>query len=220
MHENGRGTCWALVPIKRRDECKSRLTGLTGPARERLVAWMLESVLAALRSSRCIGRIAVVSPCHDGLPGDVLALDDPGEGLNAALRSAARHLRSLGATELLVMPADLPCARGADIDRLVCEGRRRGVGIAPDLRGSGTNGLYLALDRPFEFRFGDGSFAAHRAEAVLGGAEPAVLHTDGLAFDVDWASDLQRLAMQQEARVGGSLDPARRDAWAPTPHCV
>ena len=53
--------CRALVPIKCRDQGKSRLACLTAEARARLVQLMLEAVLLALRSSQRVGRIAVIS---------------------------------------------------------------------------------------------------------------------------------------------------------------
>ena len=66
------------------------------------------------------------------------------------------------------------------------------VVIAPDRLGTGTNGLALSPPGIIGFRFGAGSFAAHRAEAQAAGVEPAVVVRPGLAFDLDTPEDLAR----------------------------
>ncbi len=66
------------------------------------------------------------------------------------------------------------------------------VAIAPDRLGTGTNGLALAPPGVIGFRFGTGSFAAHRAEAQAAGVEPAIVARPGLAFDLDTPEDLAR----------------------------
>jgi 2-phospho-L-lactate guanylyltransferase len=66
------------------------------------------------------------------------------------------------------------------------------VGVAPDRLGTGTNGLALSPPGVIGFRFGAGSFAAHRAEAAAAGLEPVIVTRPGLAFDLDTPEDLAR----------------------------
>ena len=67
---------------------------------------------------------------------------------------------------------------------------RRGVAIAPDKTGRGTNALALRPPDALRFSFGIDSFAKHRAAA---GALPfVVVDRPGLAFDLDTPEDLAR----------------------------
>ena len=85
--------CWALVPVNTRALCKSRLAGrLPADSRLLLVRLMLERALTALRESRTVDRVAVVSPERDTVPADVPMLPDRGGGLNDALEAARQTL--------------------------------------------------------------------------------------------------------------------------------
>ncbi len=187
-------TCWGLVPIKLRAHCKDRLAGrLTAEMRLSLVRLMLERVLAALKGARTIDRIVVVSPERDTVPPDILVLEDSGRGLNAALDAARRVLVSRGASELVVLPADLPLVTAADVDALVEKGRGSGFALATDAAGVGTNALYLAAPAAFRFRFGPGSRRRHFEEAMRLGLKPELVEARNLEFDLDMAGDLIRL---------------------------
>ena len=58
-------SCWALVPIKSRADCKSRLSGWLSPAeRRQIVREMADRVLGTLRAAPSVERIAVVTPAR------------------------------------------------------------------------------------------------------------------------------------------------------------
>jgi 2-phospho-L-lactate guanylyltransferase len=65
-----------------------------------------------------------------------------------------------------------------------------GVAIAPDRRGTGTNGLALHPPNAIPFRFGADSFAAHQEAAHAADLSVAVVQRRGLAFDLDTPDDL------------------------------
>jgi 2-phospho-L-lactate guanylyltransferase len=187
-------TCWALVAIKRRAECKGRLAGkLAAETRLSLVRAMLDHMLEALRASRAIDRIAIVSPERDTVPPDISVLEDPGHDLNAALDVARQMLVDQGASELIVLPADLPVVMAADIDALVESGRRTGFALATDIAGTSTNALYLAAPAAFRFHFGPSSHHRHNEEAMRLGLKPQLVQARGLEFDLDVVEDLVRL---------------------------
>ena len=193
--------CWALVAINARVDCKSRLAGkLPVDRRLSLVRAMLERALTALRGSHTVTNIAVVTPERDTIPADVKVIQDPGGGLNAALDAARKILVGDGASELLVLPADLPLVTAAEIDQLVESGRRTGFAIATDAAGGGTNALYIAPPAPFRFRFGPGSRLCHLEEAARLGLEAKLLRSHGLEFDLDGPADLDRLLTLRDAR--------------------
>ena len=186
--------CCALVAINQRVRCKSRLDQrLSVSARVELVRAMLGRVLAAASCAQTVRQIFVVSPERDLVPTEVPVLADTGEGLNAALTQAHRTLLKLGCCEILVLPADLPCVTGPEIDTLVHAGRRGGFAIAPDAADQGTNALCLTSSQPFQFQFGLHSRRLHLEEAARVGLVAEVVRLPGLAFDVDSPTDLRRL---------------------------
>ena len=194
-------SCWALVPIKERRAGKRRLAGrLDSAERLQLVRQLLGHTITALREATSLDGIAFVSMERDTIPDDCLVLADPGGGPNAALEQGRQALVDRGATELVVLPADLPRVTGPDIDALVATGRRTGFVLAPDTRGTGTNALYLPAQLPFHFQFGAGSRARHLAEAIRVGVNPVILERSGLAFDVDDPEDLDRMLVCGESR--------------------
>ena len=187
-------TRWALVALKAAPGRKARLAGgLSREQRDALAQKMFEDVLAALEASQTIDHVAVVTAATAGIEPAVLVLPDPGTGLNDALTSAAAELQRRGATDLLVMHADLPCVTAAEIDRFVAEGEERSVVIAPDRRGTGTNALFLRLPTPFQFQFGEGSCQRHTVEATRHGLEARKIELPGMALDVDEPEDVVEL---------------------------
>lgn len=186
--------CWALVPIKARADCKSRLAGILPVAtRILLVRSLLARSLAALRGSRSIAHIAVVTSERDVLPASVRVIADLGGGLNAALQGARDILVQEGASELVVLHADLPLVTVADVDLLVERGRRTGFALATDGPGVGTNALYMASPGLFRFHFGLDSRFHHVDEAVRLGLRPEIVRSTALEFDLDGPTDLERL---------------------------
>lgn len=211
--------CWALLALKALPEGKSRLTGvLSRTQREQLIRAMLASVIDALAAARELAGIAVVTPQAEVLPAGVLALPDPGAGLNHALASGAGRLEALGARELLVLHTDLPLLDADEIDAFITASRPSGLGLAPDRRGSGTNGLFLALPSAFRFRFGAASLQQHVLEARLHGLRASIAPLPGFAFDVDEPADLAGLLDARGGRLHRPFLPTRSPTWTTSPH--
>jgi len=185
-------------------------------SRQRLVDLMLDTVLAALRSSRSIDHVAVVSPERGSVPAEIPVLPDTCDGLNPALQRARTCLHEFGVKELVVLPADLPFVRGADVDALVAAGRRSGFALASDVAGVGTNALYLKKGMSFDFRFGTDSCLQHLRQAVQAGLEPQQVHFDGLEFDLDIHEDLVRLGAHVDARFRSFLPLTGEISWLTT----
>ena len=141
--------------------------------------------------------VVVISPAAELEPivveaGARLAVQR-GMGLNAGLDQAREAAEADGVERLVVLHGDLPNLAVDDVAALM-EAAADGpaVAIAPDRLGTGTNGLALSPPGVIGFRFGAGSFAAHRAEAQTAGVDPAVVVRPGLAFDLDTPEDLAR----------------------------
>lgn len=193
----GAAGCCALVAVKRRALGKTRLASQLG-ATERLalVRSMLANVLEALQGSPGVQRLMLVSPERDLVPEHVPLYPDSGRGLNAALEQAQSVILANGASELLVLPGDLPGLRAADIDALITAGRASGCALAPDRTGFGTNALYWSAEATggarFHFQFGAGSLRRHIAEAQRLGVEAALVRRSALALDIDTPADLEQ----------------------------
>lgn len=117
-----------------------------------------------------------------------IVVDDPGTGLDDAVRAGVDMAIDRGASHVVVAHADLPRARSlawtADFD---------GVTIVTDRRGDGTNVLTFPATASFEFAYGPGSCAKHVRAAQATGARVRVIEDDDLAWDIDEPADLAAL---------------------------
>jgi 2-phospho-L-lactate guanylyltransferase len=114
-------------------------------------------------------------------------------GLNRGLDEARAAAMAEGIETLVTLHGDLPNLRAAEIADLIAGvADAAGVAIAPDRGGTGTNGLALRPPDVIAFRFGIGSFRAHRREAARAGVPFVVIDRPGLAFDLDTPDDLAR----------------------------
>ena len=183
-------TCWAIIPVKGTELGKQRLAGVLAAApRQDLVAAMLRHVVAAINGAAAIDRIALLGPSRHGLPERFELLPDPGTGLNPALASALATAMAAGSARLVIVFADLPQLTSQEVALLAAA---RGIAIAPDRHGTGTNALSLPLPAAsgFTFAFGPDSFARHQAEAARIGLPLQPIHSPGLQRDIDAPADL------------------------------
>ncbi len=200
-------TLHLLIPCKGLAAGKSRLAPvLDDAARAALCAGLLRQTLACALMLVPAAACRLVSSDRGAvaLAADVgvSALRDRGVGLNAALAEARSVLRRADReAALLVLPIDLPRATAAALARLVATPGE--VVAAPDRHGRGTNALYLSPIAAglIEFRFGSGSFAAHRAAAESAGLRFAACADPDLAFDLDEPEDLAAWRREAERRA-------------------
>lgn len=192
---------WAIVPIKDLSRAKQRLSGLlNGAERRALGLAMLEDVLSALRLSRALSGILVVTGDQDaeklarGMGARILAEPDA-PGLNPAVTSAAGLLARENIGGVCIVHGDAPLMKPEEIDRLAhALGAAPAMAIAPDAAGGGSNGLALSPPDLIPFHYGASSFQAHLREAAARGITPQILQLSGLAFDIDAPDQLFTLA--------------------------
>jgi len=194
---------WAVILINARRRCKSRLRSvLSASARVALADDMLQHGIEAVAACDGIDRVLVVSPDARALPRGVAALCDPGMGMNVAAALGCRQARVHGATATLVLPADLPHLTAEDLTALIAAAGLRGVALATDTGGQGTNALLLPAALPFRFAFGPGSRRRHERAALLVGQRAALVQRAGLARDLDTPADYFALAGRATALTG------------------
>jgi 2-phospho-L-lactate/phosphoenolpyruvate guanylyltransferase len=203
---------WSVVvPVKRPELAKTRLRTLAGPHRAELARAIAADTVAAALVARQVGEVVAVTDDDEttavlrGL-GAVVVSDDPGEGLNPALRHGASVAaqRRPGAP-VAALSADLPALRPDELDAALGAAREHPVCFVADVAGTGTTLYTTGEVQRFAPLFGPRSRAAHRAA----GAVELALQVPSLRRDVDTPVDLWdalRLGTgPRTARVAGLL---------------
>ena len=185
----------ALVPVKSLDEVKSRLAAyLTLQQRQTLVLDMLHHVIQALRQSELLEQIAVVSPDERVLKQaqrwGAHALAEEQAGHNEALYAAALREQKAGVTGLLTISADLPLLHPSDIRTLIGQPAQYSVVMAASRDRTGTNAILMRPPLVLPYLFGPNSLQHYQQAARNRKISSFVLHSIGLALDVDTIDDL------------------------------
>jgi 2-phospho-L-lactate guanylyltransferase len=185
-----------IVPHRGLGSAKTRLAPvLDADERMALAQRLLAGVLRAAREA--VDDVVVISPAVELEPivteAGARLVVQRGMGLNRGLDQAREAALADGIDLLGVLHGDLPNVSGDDIRALLAAAPApRSVAIAPDRGATGTNGLALRPPGIVAFRFGAGSMAGHRDEALAAGVEPVIVERTGLAFDLDTPQDLSR----------------------------
>ncbi|HLZ71145.1 MAG TPA: 2-phospho-L-lactate guanylyltransferase [Dehalococcoidia bacterium] len=192
----------ALLPFKRFDQAKGRLSELlTPPEREALARLLLTDALKALTTATAVRYVYLISSDADaaGLAGSLGArsLAEPSgtRGLNDALEAARRELlaRPEPPAGLLVLHADI-----AGIDARAIDAFSAGAGDGPlvrlcPARDDGTNALLLLPPAAIPFHYGRNSATAHEAAAREAGVPGERRVVSFLQDDLDTPADIERL---------------------------
>ena len=136
----------AILPVKRFDRAKQRLSEALGPeTRAALAEAMLRDVLLALARVTGLQRTIVVTgepraAALAGFFGAEVAADDRDAGQSAAAGLGLARARSLGAGRALLVPGDCPALDPEEVTALLARHMAApAVAIVPDRHGTGTN---------------------------------------------------------------------------------
>ncbi|MGH3497219.1 MAG: 2-phospho-L-lactate guanylyltransferase [Nocardioidaceae bacterium] len=164
-------TTWtAVVPVKAFSAAKSRLRAVVGDDTAALAAAFAADTVTAVAGADLIEHVVVVGPPVQRSGGTLdTVLDDPGTGLNDAVRHGIgwvreRHPRAA----ILVVTSDLPALRSVDVNVLLKAAEDHVDGAVPDLEGRGTTALTLRPGSSLLPAFGEGSWRRH----LRAGADP------------------------------------------------
>ncbi|MGH2774377.1 MAG: 2-phospho-L-lactate guanylyltransferase [Actinomycetota bacterium] len=184
-----------LLPVKRLDRAKGRLSGWFDPDERAALALALFEDALDLCSSTPWLRWWVVSDDDEVL---TIAADrglgtikDEGTGLNDALKLAIKDVVNDGADSVTVIPSDVPLAYEEDVRDLVDTGATSDIVVVPSDDDGGTNGLYLAPPDLLEPRFGSASLKAHVDAASDRHLRCSILALPRLALDIDTIRDVE-----------------------------
>ena len=192
----------ALIPMKDLAGAKMRLAGVLSPdERGELALAMLTDIIEACRDSNRFDVIAVVSSDSEihwharDLGAKPLAEPATLSGLNDGLTFGQRYLaRRVAVSELLVLPADVPFARAADVAAVIDALDATPAAAIVRARDGGTNALAMRPPEAVPMRFGAASCDAHVSAARDAGVPIIELPLAPLQFDVDEPADLDQLA--------------------------
>lgn len=196
-------TTWAIVPAKTLEQAKTRLARVLRPdERQTLSRAMLRDVLSALLSAQHLDGVAVVTAdatlAAEGRSLGAAVVPEQSVGQNAALEAGAAYCQEQGATELLIVSADLPLLCPETVERLIAQARQarssRLVLLAPSRDGAGTNAMLQRPPGVIPFLFGTDSLQRHQQAAAEREVTVEFAQARGLAFDVDLPADLLDLA--------------------------
>jgi 2-phospho-L-lactate/phosphoenolpyruvate guanylyltransferase len=191
----------AIVPLKTIKKSKTRLSALPPQDRAKLTVAMLSNVLVALRRSRRISDVTVVSADKSASEiahrnGAEFLSEGPRHGLNSALRLAVRELKQQSAGTAMIIHADLPLLTTRDVDKFLNRAQGFQIAIVPCKNGTGTNALLLRPPDAIPLVFGKGSFKTHLSLAKKAKFRYRVLRIRGIQFDIDDPRDLRKFTRQ------------------------
>lgn len=205
----------AILPVKRFDDAKQRLTAGYEPAQRRaLVAAMVEDVLEAVAKARTIERTIVVTgdPIAQELAAEAGAevIPDPGDAghVQAVLAGIARA-EVEGEDTVALLPGDCPLLDPQELDRLLTGVPERYVTIVPDRHGTGTNALVLRPPSAIVPAFGEGSCERHVEAARQAGIPFGVEELASLGLDLDTPADVIALTTKLMSQPGRARRTAR-----------
>jgi 2-phospho-L-lactate guanylyltransferase len=201
-----RPNLWAVVPVKSFACAKQRLMPLLDVhERAALARAMFEDVLQVLvlcpylAGAMIVTNDAVAAAIARNAGVGVLP-DTPNAGLVPAVRYAARTLVSARRAGMLVIPADLPLIKSADIE-LIALGHRTSpaVTLVAASNDGGTNALACSPPDAMPICFGEDSFRQHHNIALALGLAPKVLTLPRFGRDIDRPDDLFAFLEQPSA---------------------
>ena len=186
----------AIVPLNVLKKSKARLSPMLKPIeREQLTVAMLKDVLFALRRSKRIRSVTVVSADKNARSicrsfGANFLWEGKRRGLNKGLKLAIGNSERRGASSVLVIHSDLPLLKLREIDEFLEQSQGYSVSLTPSKDGAGTNALFMRPPRVIRPVFGRDSFRRHLTLAMKSNARSRVLRFRGISFDVDKPRDL------------------------------
>jgi len=188
-------SAWTVVvPAKAADRAKTRLSTAYGAWRPHVArAFALDTIRAAGDCAR-VDRVLVVTDDDAlirtlaGWP-RVRTIRDPGDDLNAAVRTGAEHAPA--GERIAVVPADLPALTGDELAAALDRAGSHDRSVVPDGEGIGTTLLTARTPSQLAPAYGPDSLRAHR----VGGATVLDLAVpSSLRRDVDLPSHLTEAA--------------------------
>ncbi len=183
---------WGLiVPVKRLELAKTRLTGFTPSARADLALAFAADVVCAVLACPLVQHVLVVTDDERAAAalaalGAEVVGDRPDSGLNPALAHGAALVRERDAQcGVATASSDLASLRPQDLAVVLAALSPGGRGFVGDMAGTGTTVLGAAPGADLAPSFGPGSWRRHSDSGAMELTAPQTVH-----LDVDTPDDL------------------------------
>jgi len=214
----------ALMPVKGFRNAKQRLSPLlSSAAREVLAEAMFRDVLRQVRLARGLAATFVVTgddkvAAIASAAGAEVIREHAETGETSAVDFARDELQQAGCEAVLIMPADMPLVKSADVEAVLAQIPAGACTpyalLVPSHDKLGTNALLLAPPKLIELRFGHDSFTFHMSQVKTQGLHALSVENEHIALDIDEPKDLQRFLLYryhggQTTRVAQELLAAR-----------
>jgi 2-phospho-L-lactate/phosphoenolpyruvate guanylyltransferase len=197
---------FALVPVKRFESSKSRLSSVLNVIeRKELSQLLLTNTLSVLTEASTISEIVIVSSDEGAMEiarknGAEVLRESEDHGVNAAIARADDYSIKNGAEATVVIPQDLPLLVAADVN-MICrkaESPDRCLVVCPSIRYDGSNALLRKPSRLLKTSYDQDSFNAHIRAATKSGIPIKVFLSKRIMLDLDTTEDLKILMNRQE----------------------
>ncbi|HSE83728.1 MAG TPA: 2-phospho-L-lactate guanylyltransferase [Thermodesulfobacteriota bacterium] len=195
---------FALVPVKDLSKAKERLSPiLSQRERSALAHAMLEDVLMALKGSRLLDRLFVVTSDENAIEiatrlGAEIIKEKSQEGESRSVDYASVICKDMGAESVLVIPGDAPLVTSQDVDFILeKEKPYSSVILVPSRDEMGTNAILRKPPDAIPSRFGYDSFRKHIGEAKQKNIPYEIHKIPSIALDIDEPEDLMLLISQE-----------------------
>ncbi len=195
---------FALVPVKDLTKAKERLSPiLSQTERTNLAYSMLEDVLRALRGSKLLNRIFVVTldntaiELAKGL--DIEIIEETRQaGESESVDFASAICKEMGGDSLLVIPGDVPLITHYDIDFILEKEKScHSIILTPARDELGTNAILKKPPDVIPSRFGYDSCRKHIHEARERNIPYEIYNLTRVALDIDEPEDLALFSAEE-----------------------
>ena len=195
---------FALIPVKDLSKAKERLYPILSQSERTDLAYaMLEDVLIALRGSRLLDRILVVTLDENAIKLAVsldleVIKETKQNGESESVDWASIICKEMGAESVLVIPGDAPLITPEDVDFILeKEKPYHSVILVPARDELGTNAILRKPPDVIPSRFGYDSFKKHIEEARRRNIPYEIHKLPRVALDLDEPEDLSLFASQK-----------------------
>lgn len=195
---------FGLIPVKDLSKAKERLSSILPQEDRTALAYaMLEDVLKALKGTKLIDRLFIVTMDRRtieiaGALGIEVIEETEQKGESNSVDYASRICMEKGAESVLVIPGDAPLITSEDIDSIVEKERDiPSVILIPARDDYGTNAILRKPPDVIPSRFGEDSFRKHMDEARERGIHCDTFRNSRIALDIDHPDDLEEFLSEK-----------------------
>lgn len=195
---------FAIVPVKDLSKAKERLSAILSQSeRTSLAHAMLQDVLTAVKGSRLLDRLFVVTLDESAMEvaetlGVEIIEEKEQAGESASVDLASVICKEMRAESVLVIPGDAPLIVSEDIDFILEKEKTYPSAIlVPSRDEMGTNAILRKPPDSFPSRFGYDSFRKHINEANQRNIPYETYRLPRVALDIDEPGDLEQLVLQE-----------------------